>query len=275
MSSLGPFRGSATIFFSCPVWITPGLNKAMIRPCRPRAAPLLGILGLLGACYLAHPLPQDERELPFRRLMSLPEPAEELFSFYNQVNAADLARLQADIETSCQLEGPLPGLTSTVRQEHPRSDGFVRCEWNSRGELIAFAELDSRGLPNTRAATFFDGQLRTIAVRIRPDLVITRSWERILQNGRWLGYLNRLEFHHIPEQRHIVFQFERLSGDLVKRAEYIEAQPEPVHTGFQFTVYPSEGRPACVEIRPPPATSIEYESDCPLPDRVLPGTNRF
>lgn len=239
------------------------------------------ILALNGAACL--PGAQRDRPAEFipRGIDVNREFARRLVNFYAPIPETELESLRAHIAGICDFRLAAKGSHYGAPLYYqgpfsPREARGVFCKWNGREELIEFGEYDASGKLTGRHATFYKDQLRSL--RTRPittqGLIVQRAWDWVLNNRQWKVTLALLKLEGLRRGRTVEYIFERESGYLVKRREYIERGEEKIHRGIHYNGYPSKEYPQCVEFLDSGQRRTITEK-CSFSDRIEPGSNRF
>ena len=231
-------------------------------------------------CLLARP-DQPGRFIP-RGIPVNVKFAEALVNFYAQINPEDLARLNTVVANTCDLRKAARGLHYNAVQLYqgdfaPGETRGTFCVWNSEEELIEFGQYDARGRLDGVHATFYREKLRSVTAWA-PDsrgVQISRGWDWVLNNQKWDVTLAYVKLKDLRPDRTVEYIFERQTGYLIKRREYIEAADgATIPRGIHYNGYPSKEYPQCVDYLTDGRTRVIADS-CEFEDEIIPGSNRF
>lgn len=208
--------------------------------------------------------------------------AEALVNFYAPINEKDQARLDRAVAATCDLRKAARGMHYNAVQLYqgeysPGETRGIFCIWNPREELIEFGQYDDQGRLDGVHATFYREKLRSVkawagsARKVR----IARGWDWVLNDQKWNVTLAYIKLENIRPGRTVDYIFERQTGYLVKRREYIESKGgNKIHLGIHYNGYPSKEYPQCVEYLAGGRTRI-IADQCSFRDEIIPGSNRF
>ena len=256
----------------------------MRTPCSARAGLIPGCLFLvavwLGACI------PNQQDRPNRFIpIGIPVNqafAEQLSTFYAPIPEADRAELERRIVSTCDLRLAARGLhygsVQLYQGEYePGQNRGTFCLWNAEQQLIEFGQYDARGRLRGVHATFYRDKLRSLTTRVpnHNSVIVSRGWDWVLNDGEWKVTLAYVKLENLRPGRTVEYIFERQTGHLIKRREYIEAASgKKTHLGIHYNGYPSKEYPQCVEFLPGGQERIIADR-CEFTDKILPGSNRF
>lgn len=208
--------------------------------------------------------------------------ARALADFYGPIPEQSAQSLQARVAATCDLRlaarGSHYGAVQFYQGQHsPREKRGEFCIWNANEQLIEFGQFDADGRLTGIHATFYKNRLRSLRnrpVASRPGLVVTRAWDWVLNNHEWKVTLAHVQLENLRPGRTVEYIFERESGYLVKRREYMQRGNQQVHRGIHYNGYPSKEHPQCVEFLDNGQRKIITDR-CSFRDEIVPESNRF